>query len=86
MVCQRHLGGAGRGGVLEKEMVVTKSNGKGLYNASCGLGVFLCAADAGLMGTLQIEGGPRCRLSSEILGRLPDQMTRSPHVTGTANV
>lgn len=62
------------------------------------LGLFLCAADAGLMGTLQIEDGsrmgPRCRLSSEILMEipaqdpifLPDQMTRSPHVTGTANV
>jgi hypothetical protein len=57
MVCQRHLGGAGRGGVLEKEMVVTKSNGKGLYNASCGLGVFLCARGRGVDGDVTDRGG-----------------------------
>jgi hypothetical protein len=50
MVCQRHLGGAGRGGVLEKEMVVTKSNGKGLYNASCGLGVVSLCSGRGVDG------------------------------------
>jgi hypothetical protein len=86
MVCQRHLGGAGRGGVLEKEMVVTKSNGKGLYNASCGLGVFLCAADAGLMGTLQISRGwfkNGSQVSSVL--RDPGQASRSDDEITTRN-
>ena len=57
MVCQRHLGGAGRGGVWEKEMVVTKSNGKGLYNASCGLGVVSLCSGRGVVGDVRLSEG-----------------------------
>ena len=75
MVCQRHLGGAGRGGVWEKEMVVTKSNGKGLYNASCGLGVVsLCSGRGVVDGQLQIVSGPWV----QVPGVVCPQIRRSP--------